>query len=57
MENKNFVFADESAETTLELYINKIENYYNNIAVDKKNETKQKIDSLNAILDADLTDI
>ncbi len=53
----SFEFADESAETTLDLYITKIESYFNNIETDRKNETKNKIDSLNAILNADLTDI
>lgn len=53
----SFEFADESAETTLDLYISRIETYFGNIDANRKSETKNKIDSLNAILNADLTDI
>lgn len=56
-QDKEFVFADISAETTLDLYITRIKNYFDNIDVEKKNETKQKIDELNAILNTDLSDI
>lgn len=53
----SFEFADESAETTLDLYISRIETYFGNIDANRKSETKNKIDSLNAILNTDLTDI
>lgn len=53
----SFEFADESAETTLDLYISRIETYFGDIDANRKSETKNKIDSLNAILNTDLTDI